>query len=178
MCCTNSHQLDEVGVYEWPEVEAFATQYFDNVDAEQLAVLIDIAVERFDVELELEDEAKVDFKIKAKQFVKIYGQMASIMPYEIVAWEKLFWFLKFLIPKLKVKDKDADEIDALLNSVDLASYGLERVKLNHSIALDDAETELDTPAQTPAGCMEASRRKTRWIRSSRASTNAGSRAGA
>lgn len=99
------------------------------------------------MELELEDEAKVDFKIKAKQF----GQMASIMPYEIVAWEKLFWFLKFLIPKLKVQDKDADEIDALLNSVDLASYGLERVKLNHSIALDDAETELDPANPNPRG---------------------------
>ena len=144
-------QLDDVGVYEWPEVESFAAQYFDNVDAEQLAVLINIAVERFEVELGLEDEAKIDFKIKAKQFVKIYGQMASIMPYEIVAWEKLFWFLKFLIPKLKVKDKDADEIDALLNSVDLSSYGLERVKLNHSIALDDSETELDPANPNPRG---------------------------
>ncbi|WP_448091530.1 type I restriction endonuclease subunit R [Pseudomonas lini] len=144
-------QLDEVGVYEWPEVEAFAAQYFDNVDAEQLAVLIDIAVERFDMELELEDEEKVDFKIKAKQFVKIYGQTASIMPYEIVVWEKLFWFLKFLIPKLTVKDKHADEIDALLNSVDLSSYGLERVKLNHSIVLDDSETTLDPANPNPRG---------------------------
>lgn len=144
-------QLDEVGVYEWPEVEAFARQYFDNVEAGQLSVLIDVAVERFDHELELEEEAKIDFKIKAKQFVKIYGQMASIMPYEIVAWEKLFWFLKFLIPKLKVQDKDADEIDALLNSVDLASYGLERVKLNHQIVLDEADTELDPANPNPRG---------------------------
>jgi type I restriction enzyme R subunit len=30
--------------------------------------------------------------------------MASIIPYEIVAWEKLFWFLKFLIPKLLASD--------------------------------------------------------------------------
>lgn len=29
------------------------------------------------------------------------------MPYEIVIWEKLFWFLKFLIPKLVVKDPKA-----------------------------------------------------------------------
>ncbi|MBM9961134.1 hypothetical protein JTL80_35330, partial [Pseudomonas aeruginosa] len=99
--------------YEWPEVESFAALYFDNANAEQLSPLIDTAVERFDGKLELEEEAKADFKIKAKQFVKIYGQMASIMPYEILAWEKLFWFLKFLIPKLKIKDKDADEIDAL-----------------------------------------------------------------
>ncbi len=52
--------------------------------------------------MELEEDEKIDFKIKAKQFVKIYSQMASIMPYEMVEWEKLFWFLKFLIPKLIV----------------------------------------------------------------------------
>lgn len=64
--------------------------------------------------------------------VKIYGQMASIMPYEIVAWEKLFWFLKFLIPKLKIEDPDTELLDELLESVDLSSYGLQRVKLNHN----------------------------------------------
>lgn len=35
--------------------------------------------------LALEDEAKVDVKIKAKQSVKICGQMASSMPDAIVA---------------------------------------------------------------------------------------------
>ena len=39
--------------------------------------------------------------------MKIYGQMASIMPFEVLEWEKLFWFLKFLIPKLKIKDPNA-----------------------------------------------------------------------
>jgi type I restriction enzyme R subunit len=91
--------LDEVGVYEWYEVEDFVKRYFDNEDAQSLSPIIDVAVARFDDELELVAEAKIDFKIKAKQFVKIYGQMASIMPYEMVTWEKLFWFLKFLIPK-------------------------------------------------------------------------------
>lgn len=67
--------------------------------------------------------------------MKIYGQMASIMPFEVVAWEKLFWFLKFLIPKLKIVDPAQDLLDELLNAVDLSSYGLERVKLGHSIGL-------------------------------------------
>jgi len=57
--------------------------------------------------------------------------------------------LKFLIPKLIVKDPDADRIDALLNSVDLSSYGLERVKLNHSIGLDASETELEPQNPNP-----------------------------
>ncbi|WP_333873512.1 type I restriction endonuclease subunit R [Methylobacter sp.] len=143
--------LDDVGVYEWHEVEQFIELYFDNADAQQLSPIIDTAAARFNYELELEDNDKVDFKIKAKQFVKIYGQMASIMPYEIAVWEKLFWFLKFLIPKLIVKDPDADQIDELLNSVDLSSYGLERVKLNHSIGLDASETELEPQNPNPRG---------------------------
>ena len=135
--------MDDVGVYEWYEVEDFVQKYFSNVDAQELSPIIDVAANRFNEELELEDDDKVDFKIKAKQFVKIYGQMASIMTAEVTAWEKLFWFLKFLIPKLKVRDPDADQINELLEAVDLSSYGLERVKLNHSIGLDDSETEVD-----------------------------------
>lgn len=144
-------QLDEVGVYDWPEVEEFTALYFDNADAQKLSPIVDTAADRFNNDLGLEEPDKADFKIKAKQFVKIYGQMASIMSFEIVAWEKLFWFLKFLIPKLKVQDKDADEIDALLDSVDLSSYGLERVKLNHHIGLDEEETELDPTNPNPRG---------------------------
>lgn len=86
--------------------------------------------------------------------MKIYGQMAAIMPFEIVAWEKLFWFLKFLVPKLIVRDPDADKIDKLLESVDLSSYGLERTKLNHGIALDAGETELDPQNPNPRGAHE------------------------
>jgi len=143
--------LGDVGVYEWSEVEHFVTMYFDAVDAQLLSPVIDKAANRFNHELELEDEDKADFKIKAKQFVKIYGQMASILPYEVVDWEKLFWFLKFLIPKLVVRTKEDEQIDALLESVDLSTYGLERTKLNHSIELDDSDTEVDPQNPNPRG---------------------------
>jgi type I restriction enzyme R subunit len=143
--------LDPVGVYEWSEVEEFSKKYFSNVDAQLLSPIIDKAANRFNIELELEEEEKVDFKIKAKQFVKIYGQMASIMPYEVVAWEMLFWFLKFLIPKLVVVTKEDQLIDELLESVDLSTYGLERTKLNHSIGLDDTESELEPQNPNPRG---------------------------
>ena len=143
--------LDYVGVYEWEEVEDFVTKYFNGLDAQQLSPIIDIAANRFNSELDLEDEEKADFKIKAKQFVKIYGQMASIMPYEVLDWEKLFWFLKFLIPKLIVRTKEDELIDELLESVDLSTYGLERTKLNHSIGLDDSATELDPQNPNPRG---------------------------
>lgn len=143
--------LDEVGVYEWHEVEDFNFKFFNKEDAQVLSPIIERAAERFVHELELEDDDKADFKIKAKQFVKIYGQMASIMPYEILNWEKLFWFLKFLIPKLPIRPANDDGLDELLESVDLSTYGLERVKLNQSIGLDDSETEIDPQNPNPRG---------------------------
>jgi type I restriction enzyme R subunit len=136
-------ELEAYGVYEWFEVENFVKRYFNNEDAQTLSPIIDVAAARFEHELELEHQQKVDFKVKAKQYVKIYSQMASIMPYEVADWEKLFWFLKFLIPKLKLQDPQADSIDELLDSVDLSSYGLERDRLGQSIGLDSSETELD-----------------------------------
>ena len=143
--------LDELGVYEREEVEDFVEKYFSGIDAQQLSPIIDRAANRFNSALALEDEEKADYKIKAKQFVKIYGLIASIMPYEILEWEKLYWFLKFLIPKLVVKNKEDQLIDELLESVDLSTYGLERTKLNHSIGLDDSPTELDPQNANPRG---------------------------
>lgn len=143
--------LDQVGVYEWQEVEEFVARYFAGEDAQALSPLIDTAADRFDEQLDLSDKDKIDFKIKARQFVKIYGQMASIMPFEVVEWEKLFWFLKFLVPKLKIKDPDQDMLDELLEAVDLSSYGLERTKLNHDIGLDASPSELEPQSPNPRG---------------------------
>ena len=143
--------LDSVAVYEWAEVEDFVARFFANEDAQALSPIIDLAAGRFNTGLALDDPAKIDFKIKAKQFVKIYGQIASIIPFEVLAWEKLFWFLKFLVPKLKIKDPNQGLIDDLLDSVDLSSYGLERVKLGHEIKLDAADSELDPQNPNPRG---------------------------
>lgn len=133
--------LDDSGIYERVEVDEFFESYFKGEEVGKLSAMIDVVADRFNNELE--DDDKADYKIKAKQFVKIYAQMASIMPYEIVEWEKLFWFLKFLVPKMVVKDKDKDRLDELLNAVDLSTYGLERVKLGAKIELDPIEAQLD-----------------------------------
>lgn len=147
--------LDVSGVYEWTEVESFVEKYFQGVDGKELSVVIDIAADRFNESLDLKDEEKADFKIKAKQFVKIYSQVASIMPFEVLEWEKLFWFLKFLVPKLIVQNKNEELIDELLESVDLSTYGLERTKVNHSIGMDDSDSELDPQNPNPRGAHDS-----------------------
>ncbi|MEO0348658.1 MAG: DEAD/DEAH box helicase family protein [Cyanobacteria bacterium P01_A01_bin.15] len=143
--------LDDVGVYEWQEVEQFNELFFAKADADRLSPLIDTAAARFEQELGLEDEDKIDFKIKAKQFVKIYSQVACLVSFNIIRWEKLYWFLKFLIPKLAVRNPEQDQLDELLNSVDLSTYGLERTRLNHTIGLDDSDSEVDPQNPNPRG---------------------------
>lgn len=133
--------LDNFGIYDWSEVTTFNEKFFASAEAEELHPIIDVVVARF--EADLDDEQRIDFKIKAKQFVKIYAQVAAIIPFNNVNWEMLHWFLKFLIPKLKVKDLDQDKLDELLNSVDLSTYGLERSRLETKIGLDTSETELE-----------------------------------
>lgn len=134
-------ELDDYGIYESAEVVSFNEKFFANAEAEALHPIIDTVVARF--EADLDDEQRINFKIKAKQFVKIYAQVAAITSFDRVGWEMLHWFLKFLIPKLKVKDSDQDKLDELLNSVDLSTYGLERSKLEVKIGLDPNETIVD-----------------------------------
>lgn len=141
--------LDGVGIYEWHEVEEFNKLFFSAAEADQLSPLLDVVVQRFDSDLE--DAERADFKIKAKQFVKVYAQVSCIIPFSNTHWEMLHWFLKFLIPKLRIKDPGIDEIDELLESVDLSTYGLERVKLNHSIGLDASDSEVDPANPNPRG---------------------------
>ena len=133
--------LDNFGIYDWSEVTSFTEKFFASAEAEELHPIIDAVVARF--EADIDDEQRIDFKIKAKQFVKIYAQVAAIIPFNNANWEMLHWFLKFLIPKLKVKDPDQDKLDELLNSVDLSTYGLERSRLKVKIGLDASETELE-----------------------------------
>ncbi|MEB3733325.1 hypothetical protein ULF88_02450 [Halopseudomonas pachastrellae] len=40
--------MDDVGVYEWHEVEDFVSRYFNNEDAQTLSPIIDVAASRFE----------------------------------------------------------------------------------------------------------------------------------
>lgn len=133
--------LDDFGIYDWSEMTILNEKFFASAEAEELHPIIDAVVARFDSDLD--DEQRIDFKIKAKQFVKIYAQVVAILRFDKVSWEMLHWFLKFLIPKLKVKDPDKDKLDELLNSIDLSTYGLERSRLEAKIGLDPSAGELD-----------------------------------
>ena len=151
------HQLKTTllnfGVFDMDEVNAFIELYVHGAPADEFAPIIDRAAFRFNTEIEWPENGKADFKMKCKQFVKIYSRVAAIMDYEVVDWEKLFWFLRLLIPQLIVTGPGMEDIKDLLDSVDLNTYGLRRTALNETIVLDPGESTIDPlkPTMVNAG---------------------------
>lgn len=141
------HQLKTtlltLGVFDMDDVNEFIDLYIHGAEADKFAPIIDRAADRFNNEIEWDENGKADFKMKCKQFVKIYSRVAAIMDYEVADWEKLFWFLRLLIPQLIVAGPNVDSIKDLLDSVDLNTYGLRRTALNETIQLDPGETIVD-----------------------------------
>ena len=141
------HQLKtallSVGVFDMDEVNQFIELYIHGAEADEFAPIIDAAADRFNNEIEWDENGKADFKMKCKQFVKIYSRVAAIMDYEVADWEKLFWFLRLLIPQLIVVGPNVESIKDLLDSVDLNTYGLRRTALNETIQLDPGESTID-----------------------------------
>ena len=78
--------------------------------------------------------------------------MAAIIPFEMPEWEELYWFLKFLIPELKVKTA-TDDLKDLLESIDLSTYGLRRTTLSKNIELNSETSEIKpiTPTMVNGG---------------------------
>jgi type I restriction enzyme R subunit len=83
--------------------------------------------------------------------VKVYSRVAAIIDFEVKEWEKMFWYLRFLIPGLHVDVAGRDDMRDLLDNVDLNTYGLRRTALNQTVDLDDSETVVDPNKAAMAG---------------------------
>ena len=138
--------LDGYQVYAWNQVEELVEKYLGGADRDQLDPLLDACVAIYNADLD--EDGQVDFKGKAKAFVRTYGFLASILPYSNADWEKLSIFLNFLIPKLPAP-KEEDFSRGILEAIDMDSYRVE-VKSILQIALPDKNSEIG-PVPTSGG---------------------------
>jgi type I restriction enzyme R subunit len=125
-------------VYSSKQVQSFANLYLAGADREQLDPILDACVGRYTGELD--EDGQVEFKGKAKAFVRTYGFLASILPYNKAGWERLSIFLNFLVPKLPAP-KEEDLSQGILETIDMDSYRVE-ARSALSIALSDEEAEI------------------------------------
>jgi len=138
--------LDWYQVYAPEQVDELVRLYLGGADRNQLDPILDACVANY---LEqLDEDAQVDFKGKAKAFLRTYNFLSSILPYGNVEWEKLSIFLNFLVPKLPAPVEE-DLSKGILEAIDMESYRVEK-QASMRIILTDADAEIE-PVPTLGG---------------------------
>jgi len=138
--------LDAYQVYAPEQVEELVRQYLDGADRDRLDPILDACVATYNEDLD--EDGQVDFKGKAKAFLRTYGFLSSILPYTNAEWEKLSIFLNFLVSKLPAP-KEEDLSKGILEAIDMDSYRVEK-QSTMRIALPDSDTEIE-PVPTAGG---------------------------
>lgn len=130
--------LDGYQVYSPEQIDNFVELYLNGAERATLDPILDACVAVYNSDLG--EDSQVDFKGKAKTFVRTYGFLASILPYTNADWEKLSILLNFLIPKLPAP-KEEDLSRGILETIDMDSYRAE-VQASISIGLVDLDAEI------------------------------------
>ncbi|KKZ14817.1 MAG: DEAD/DEAH box helicase, partial [Candidatus Synechococcus spongiarum 142] len=144
--------LDNAQVYGPDQVEACVKQYLDGVDRDQLDPILNPCVAVY--QNDLDEDAQVAFKSKAKAFVRTYAFLSSILPYTNRGWEERSIFLNLLIPKLPAPVEE-DLSKGILETIDMDSYRAEK-KAMQKILLEDEDGEIDpVPGEGSGGQQEA-----------------------
>ena len=121
-------------------------RYLSGADRDQLDPILDACVSVY--REQLDEDGQVDFKGKAKAFLRTYGFLAAILPYTYAEWEKLSIFLTFLVPKLPAPVED-DLSKGILEAIDMDSYRVEKQAVQ-DIQLPDEDAEIG-PVPTEGG---------------------------
>ena len=138
--------LDGYQVYAWPQVDQLVKLFLGGAERDKLDPNLDACVAVYISDLD--EDGQVNFKGKAKAFVRTYQFLAAILPYTNAEWEKLSIFLNFLIPKLPAPQED-DLSKGILETIDMDSYRVE-IQQAMKIALPDEDAEIE-PVPTSGG---------------------------
>lgn len=139
-------ELDKYQVYSREQIDEFVELYLSGKLVDKVHPILDACVAVY--VNDLDEDGQVDFKGKAKAFVRTYDFLATILPYGVQDWEKLSIFLNFLISKLPAPIEE-DLAKGILDAIDMDSYRAEK-KATMAIAIPDADAEIE-PLPTSGG---------------------------
>ena len=136
--------LDGYQVYGPAQVDELVEQYLSGAGRDRLDPVLDACVSIY-VD-RLDEDGQVDFKGKAKAFLRAYDFLGAILPYTNPEWEKLSIFLNFLVRKLPAPVED-DLSRGILDAIDMDSYRVEKQAVQ-AVQLADEDAEIPpTPVE-------------------------------
>lgn len=141
--------LDAYQVYSRDQVEELITKFLNGAERYELDPILDACAELY--KNDLNEDKQIDFKAKAKGFVRLYQFLVMILPFKNTYWERLNTFLKLLLGKLPVLPDE--DITGMLESVDLDSYRNEQQQ-TISIKLQGEGELAPVPAEVKGGKSE------------------------
>ncbi len=138
--------LDHFEVYADYAVEDFFEKFIRGAERSEIDPIIDQSAEVFKNELSLDKQ--VEFKSRSKSFLRVYSYLEKILDFNNPEWEKLYWFLKYLVPKLFI-EKSEDLSDGILDNIYMDSYRSSK-DTSQNILLEPVSGEL-SPIPLGAG---------------------------
>ena len=149
------HELGQVQVYHWSEVEHFAKVYFASLRKLEssahapLQRLLQPAVDRFAALSD--DEVRSEFRDKLSAYLRLYEFVSQIVPYADSEWEKLHAYGSLLKPLLAVGHGPMLTLD---DDVALQYYRLRRTHSGR-LQVEEGDTEyVATPSDVGTGRPE------------------------
>ena len=139
-------ELEDAQVFTQEQVDTLVERYLAGERRDTLDPLLDPCEAIY--KTTLDEDGQVDFKGKAKAFVRTYDFLASILPYSNGSWEKLSIFLTMLVRKLPAP-KEEDLSKGILDAINMDSYRVEKQE-RLKIMLGDEDAEID-PSPTGGG---------------------------
>ncbi|MCK9486078.1 MAG: DEAD/DEAH box helicase family protein [Dehalococcoidia bacterium] len=152
------HELDQMQVYHWSEVEAFAKVFYvapekqRASDHPRLARHLQPARDRFKP---LEPDQQEAFRDRLSAFVKMYAFLSQIIPYGDHDLERLYSFGRLLLPSIQ-PDREDNAIH-LGDGVDLEYYRLERIQTGPIQVSEGPVEYVTSPGELGTGRVEEER---------------------
>ncbi len=143
--------LKDFELYDEEIIEEFCRIFYSpDEPGELLQSVLDIVVERWS---SLETDEKEEFRSALQSYIRLYGYISQLIPFNEVDWEKLYIFGRHLNKKLP-KREHAD-LYGVLESVDLESFRLQKTYESLYLTLNPRDSELEGISSGVRGVRES-----------------------
>lgn len=151
------NELEQSNVYMIEDVNRFSEIYFkpkqkqSASDHEAINAALDPAVSRFKVLFKEENEKAELIRGKMIAYRNLYAFLSQIIPYQDSELEKLFVFIRHLLPKLPKKSSGGSyDFD---DTVRLEYYRLQKISEGSISLQGDKKYKLDGPTEVGTGVL-------------------------